>query len=87
MDAPTVTGKPSSIALEGRGGSITFRPVEVIGETPTKYKILLVEDIKIPGYRRYKKDETFLAPKHVVTYRFHRLMEKALEVRKQLGDV
>lgn len=63
----TQTGKPSTIALEGRGGSIIFRPIEVIGETPTRYKIRLVEDIKIPDARQYKEGEVLFVPKAAVT--------------------
>ncbi len=55
------------IVLNGWGGLFEQR-VQVVGETPTRYRILAgKEDVRLAGRRRYlRAGATGLVPKHAV---------------------
>lgn len=55
----------STLELDGWMGR-TSHPVEVIGETPTRYRVRLLEDTRLPGRRRGAKGDVVLVPKHAV---------------------
>lgn len=53
------------LRLDGWAGRIDV-PVEVVGETRTKYRITLLVSAMLPGRRLVERGETVLVPKHAV---------------------
>ena len=43
-------------------------PVQVVGETPTRYRVRLEADALLPGGRHCKAGAVVLAPKHAVEF-------------------
>ena len=41
-------------------------PCEVIGETPKRYRIKLLQDARLPGNRYFEAGSVTLVPKHAV---------------------
>lgn len=43
-------------------------PVEIVGETPKRYRVRLLADCRLPGRLRFgKKGDVVLVPKYAVT--------------------
>lgn len=58
---------PAQLGLSGWHG-LTWHPVTVIGETPTKYRIRLEEAVRLPGGREKAAQEVVLVPKQAVRF-------------------
>ena len=69
MSANTVTPRVAHLMLDGWAG-VSRQPVEVIGETPTRYRIQARQRTKLAGRSRWiEAGETALVPKHAVRFR------------------
>ncbi len=56
----------ATLEIDGWAGR-TSHPIEVIGETPTRYRVRLIEDTRLPGrYRQGAKGDVVLVPKYAV---------------------
>jgi len=56
----------ATLEMDGWAGR-TRHPVEVIGETPTRYRVRLLEDMRLPGRWRYgKAGDIILVPKYAI---------------------
>jgi len=53
------------LMLDGWGGR-SEHPVEIVGETPKKYRVRLLGYVRLPGGREGKKGDVVLVPKHAV---------------------
>ena len=58
---------PAQLGLSGWHG-LTWHPVTVIGETPTKYRIRLEEAVRLPGGREKAAQEEVFVPKQAVRF-------------------
>lgn len=54
-----------SLALDGWAG-IRHIPVEILGETPKRYRVRLCNDARLPGGREKKKGDVVLVPKTAI---------------------
>jgi hypothetical protein len=55
------------ICMDGWAG-FHKEPVEIVGETPKKYRVKLLKDCRLPGrWREGKAGQIILVPKYVVT--------------------
>jgi hypothetical protein len=51
------------IATQGWSG-LDYIPVDVVGETPKRFRVKLLKDCRLPGrYRNGKKGQLILVPK------------------------
>lgn len=53
------------LALQEWGGLLLY-PVEVLGETPKKCRVRLIEDARLPGGRHHKAGDVVLVPKTAI---------------------
>lgn len=53
------------VALETWAGTRTH-PVEIVGETKTRYRVKALASMTLPGKRFVAEGETVLVPKHAV---------------------
>ncbi|NLE94386.1 MAG: hypothetical protein GX600_01705 [Dehalococcoidia bacterium] len=55
-----------TLEIDGWAGR-TSAPVEVVGETPKRYRVRLLQDTRLPGrYRRGAKGDVVLVPRYAV---------------------
>jgi hypothetical protein len=60
--------RPAMLGLQGWEG-LTWQPVEVIGETPKRYRIRAITDTRLAGrYRMLFRGETALVPRSAVRF-------------------
>lgn len=59
--------KMAYICLEGRGGRIKH-PCRVIGETPKKYRVEILEIVILPGNRKKQVGDITLIPKYAIKF-------------------
>lgn len=66
-EAPRSPGTTlKALALQTWGG-LQLYPVEVIGETATKYRVrMLAVEVRLPGRRWARRDDEILVPKYAV---------------------
>ncbi len=61
--------RPARLGLVGWYG-VTWDPIEVVGETPTRWRIRAIERTWLAGRCRWlEAGETTLVPKHAVRFR------------------
>lgn len=56
---------PAFLALDGWAGRHLV-PIRVVGETPKRYRVELLEDANLPSRRFAKAGDTVLVPKYAV---------------------
>lgn len=61
----TKTPQTTYLALQGWGGLLLY-PVEILGETPKRYRVRLCDDARLPGGRKKKKGDVVLVPKTAI---------------------
>lgn len=61
------SAKIAHLALETWAG-LRLRPIEVIGETPKRYRVRLLEDTTLPSGRYRLAGEVVLVPKQAVRF-------------------
>lgn len=61
----TKTPQTTYLALDGWAG-IRHIPVEILGETPKRYRVRLCNDARLPGGREKKKGDVVLVPKTAI---------------------
>ena len=54
-----------TLEIDGWAGRVST-PVEVIGETPSRYRIRLLQDTRLPGNRRGAKGDVVLVPRYAI---------------------
>jgi len=56
----------ATLELDGWAGR-THWPVEVVGETPTRYRVRLLQDTRLPGrWREGHAGDVVLVPKYAI---------------------
>ncbi|RPJ40084.1 MAG: hypothetical protein EHM35_00310 [Planctomycetaceae bacterium] len=53
------------LLLDGWAGRSRI-PVEVVGETPKRYRVKLLADARLPGGRQFQAGAVVLVPKHAI---------------------
>ena len=53
------------LRLDSWAGREQYR-CEIVGETPTRYRIRLLEPARLPGNRNYQAGDVVLVPKHAI---------------------
>lgn len=65
-EAPSPGTTLKALALQTWGG-LRLYPVEVIGETATKYRVrMLAVEVRLPGHRWARRGDEILVPKYAV---------------------
>ncbi len=65
---PRTATRRGELRLDSWAGRRSY-PVEVLGETPQRYRIRLLEDMPLPGRnKRGAAGEVRLVPKYAVTF-------------------
>lgn len=60
-------GRPAALLLDGWAGRERHK-VEVIGETPKRYRVRLLADTRLPSNRQHKAGDVVLVPKYAVVF-------------------
>jgi hypothetical protein len=65
MTGAELTTRAAVLCLNGWAGREEY-PVEIVGETPTRYRVRLLMDVRLPGNRPARYGDIVLAPKYAI---------------------